>query len=53
LVGRPTGPDLLKFTKKRPCAQSGFAKKKKSQTKILLKKGTNIQKIEIWQAPNA
>ena len=50
------------MTKKRPCTQSGFDKKKNSQTKILLKKALlnknsakkspNIQKIEFWQAPN-
>jgi hypothetical protein len=39
------------MTKKRPCAQSGFAKKELSN-KNPAKKSTNTQKNEFWQAPN-
>ncbi len=32
-VGRPTDPDLLQMTKKRPCKQSGFAEKRTLEQK--------------------
>jgi hypothetical protein len=38
------------MTKKRPCTQSGFAKKK-LWNKNLAKISTNTQKNEFWQAP--
>ncbi len=39
LVGRPTDPDLLqKITTKRPCTQSGFAKKRTLEQKSHKKK---------------
>jgi hypothetical protein len=38
--------------KKRPCTQSGFAKKELSN-KNPAKKSTNTKKNEFWQAPNA
>jgi hypothetical protein len=40
------------MTKKRPCTQSGFAKKE-PLNKNPAKKSTNTQKIGFWQAPNA
>jgi hypothetical protein len=37
--------------KKRPCTQSGFAKKKNSQTKILLKKAQTHKKSNVGKHP--
>ncbi len=50
LAGQPIQISY-KMIKKRPCTQSGFAKKKNSRTKILLKKAQTYKKSDFGKHP--